>query len=84
MLYPQNPKKLRYAAVSKIYSSLFKRYIYMEMYKGAAKFKILGGPITTRKNKNHYRKKIRITTLKNKNHYSLPKNIRITTQYPKK
>ena len=31
------------------------------MFKGAAKFKILGGPITTTKNKNHYR---RITTLK--------------------
>ena len=41
--------------------------------KGAAKLKILGGPITTTKNKNHYSKKIRITTLGNKNHYSLPK-----------
>ena len=62
------------------------------MHKGAAKFKILGGPITTPKNKNHYRrittlinknhypKKIRITTLKNKNHYSLPKN---KIHYPK-
>ena len=41
------------------------------IFKGAAKFKILGGPITTTKNKNHYRK---ITTLKNKNHYPKNKN----------
>ena len=41
-----------------------KKYFFMkyfslqlDMPKGAAKFQILGGPITTRKNKIHYPKK---------------------------
>ena len=49
------------------------QYKNIRMHKGATNFKILGDPITTWKNKNHYRKKIRITTQKNKKHYPLPK-----------